>query len=458
MNSFSFRDAIQFLDNLLDNERIKRPSYPFDLEAYRNFLASFGNPEKRLKNTILIAGTKGKGSTATLIASGLQSIGHKVGLYTSPHLMNIRERISINGYPIPEEKFTQYMERIIPQIESRITNHESPNYRTVFEILTTIAFLHFLEEEVDYTVLEVGLGGRLDATNVVNPLISVITSLSLDHMDILGGTLQEIAREKAGIIRENGVVVSAPQKEEALGVLEEVCRERRARLILVVREIHYEILERNLKGTRFRVTKSDLPCFPGRQAAGRHESRITSSEFFLPLLGDHQVENAATALGALSVLGVPFDHSSNNHLTVSLRGRLEIVGEKPWIVLDCAHNPYSAECLKNSIESLFPHKKIILLCSILGNKDYEGIARVLSPLASEVILTRTNSPRTAPLSILKEKFEMVEQASLPVVHLCEETDRAFTMARRMAKEDDVILVTGSMYLVGDVLKILQNEN
>ena len=435
----TFKESLQFLEGLVDNERTKRPAYPFDLESYRIFLQSLGSPEKKIVRPVLIAGTKGKGSTATLIATFLQSFGYKVGLYLSPHLIHIRERFTINGDLIPEERFTKFVGLCCRELPP----DSKSGFRSVFEILTTIAFLHFLEEEVDYSVLEVGLGGRLDATNIVDPLVSVITSLSLDHTDILGGSLGEIALEKAGIIRENGVVVSAPQRKEALYVLEEVCRERRAELILVGRDLQYEVLERSLKGTRFRVSS--------------YQSPITNHQFFLPLLGDHQVENATVAIGTLSVLGLPITNYQLP-ITLPLRGRLEIVAEKPWIVLDGAHNPYSAECLVKSIQTLFPHKRVILLCSILSNKDIEGIARTLVPVASEIILTRTNSPRTASLSKLKEIFERCRGGALATCSpkICEDTETAFKMARELVQEEDLILVTGSMYLVGDILKIIQN--
>ncbi|MCH7760482.1 bifunctional folylpolyglutamate synthase/dihydrofolate synthase [candidate division TA06 bacterium] len=461
VSMMTFEESLRFLDSLIDNERTHRPTYPLDLESYRSFLASLGSPEKKLESPILIAGTKGKGSTATLIASSLQSNGFQVGLFTSPHLIHLRERISINGEPIPEEKFSHWMERITPLLKEVGEGFKPAptGFRTVFEILTTIAFFHFLEKGVEYSIFEVGLGGRLDATNVTNPLVSVITSLSLDHTDILGGTLREIAREKAGIIRKNGTVVSAPQKEEALEVLEEVCEERGARLLLVGREIQYQILESSLTGTRFRMMNSEFS-----QRGDQLTIRTPNSEFFLPLLGDHQVENAAVAIGTLSFLGFSFNHLTNFHLTVPLRGRLEIVGERPWIVLDGAHNPYSAQCLREAIQSLFPRKRVILLCSILANKDIEGIAQVLSPLASEIILTSTNSPRTASLSLLQEKFDKFRTRSrhggttCQSIMVCEETVCALETARNLANQDDLILVTGSMYLVGDVIRLLSNDN
>jgi dihydrofolate synthase/folylpolyglutamate synthase len=441
----TFEESLSFIDNLIDYERISHPIYPTNLDSYKTFLKNLENPEKQLKNTVLIAGTKGKGSTATLITGLLHSRGYKVGLFSSPHLLHIRERISIDNEPISEETFTRFIEKLISVLN---TGAGSPNragkttpkgFRTVFEVLTTIAYLYFLEENVDYTVLEVGLGGRLDTTNVTHPVVSVITSVSLDHTDILGKTLSEITREKTGIIRKNGIVVSAPQKKEAMEVIEEVSKERGSRLIIVGRELQYEILERSLKGTRFRIKNS--------------ATRAQHSEFFLPLLGDHQVENAAVALCTLEVLGVPFSHLTNHYLTAPLQGRLDIVSEKPLIVLDGAHNPYSAQCLRESIETLFPKKRVILLCSILSNKDIDGIAGILSPIASEVVLTKTNSPRTSPLSLLKEKFESRDSSRNPPI-LCEETVCAVETAKNLAREDDLILVTGSMYLVGDVLKIL----
>jgi dihydrofolate synthase/folylpolyglutamate synthase len=440
----TFEESISFIDNLVDYERINHPVYPTNLGSYKTFLENLGNPENRLKNTILIAGTKGKGSTATLIATLLNLKGYKIGLFTSPHLLHIRERISIDNKPITEETFVRLMEKLISLhnagagFPNRAGKPVSKSFRTVFEILTTIAYLYFLEENVDYNVLEVGLGGRLDTTNVTHPVVSVITSISLDHTDILGKTLPEIAREKSGIIRNDGIVVSAPQKKEAMEIIEEVSKERGARLIVVGRELGYEILERSLEGTRFRITN--------------HESRITNHEFFLPLLGDHQVENAAVALCTLSVLESPITNYQFP-VTVPLRGRFDIVSEKPLIVLDGAHNPYSAQCLRGSIKSLFPNKRVVLLCSILSNKDIDGIASILSPIASEIVLTTTNSPRTAPLSLLKEKFKNRGGSKNSPI-LCEETVCAVETAKNLAREDDLILVTGSMYLIGDVLKIL----
>lgn len=427
----TYEESLAYLEGLVDWERSPKPSYDFDLGGFRSFLSRLGDPQKRLRNPILIAGTKGKGSTGAIIASALRASGYRVGLFTSPHLVSFPERIALNGESIAKEDFARFIEALRSHIKSK------GGFRTVFEVLTAISFLYFLEKGVDFSVFEVGLGGRLDSTNVIDPVLSVITPISLDHTDVLGESLDKVAKEKAAIVRKGGMVVSAPQSEEVLGIIEETCRKKRASLSVAGRDMDYKTVGCDLGGSRFRVL--------GNQ----------TEELYIPLLGRHQTLNGATAYLCLDLLrkgfSIPSKDIREGFSGVRWPGRLQIVGEKPWVVLDGAHNPKSAETIAQAVTELFSYRKLLLVFSCLSNKDLRGISRFLSPIADEVVVTGVKNPRSADPERLAKEFRREGKT----VKVASSAESALEFARSSTMKKDLILVTGSFYLVGEVLQYLR---
>jgi dihydrofolate synthase / folylpolyglutamate synthase len=407
-------DPLDYLDSL------KSAGIRPGLGPVRSLLGRLGNPQKRYRS-ILVGGTNGKGSIAATLAAVLQETGCRVGLYTSPHLVDFRERIRVDGVMIPEETLS----RRIGQVRRK--NREGVTY---FEFTTALAFLHFSRCRVDVAVLEVGMGGRLDATNIVRPELSIISNISLEHAEFLGPRLEDIALEKAGIIRRRGVCVTAARQAPVLRVLEEVCRARTAHLLRLGREI------------RIRAKRGDLFDFrsPGMEL----------KNLALALKGPHQRENTACALGALGILrGRGFkigDEAVRRGLAVvRWEGRLEIVAENPMVILDGAHNAAGAAALKRALGEI-RYRRLILVLGILADKDWRGMIRRLAPLAHRVILTRPPEERAlAPEALAGEAMRWTRS-----VDVVKEPPEAIRRALALAGGDDLVCVAGSLYLVGAV--------
>lgn len=438
--SLTFAEADDYLSSFINYERQPQVSYTrerFNLEEFERFLARLDHPHQQLK-TVIIAGTKGKGSTAAMIASMAQHCGLKAGLYTSPHLCSIRERIRVNGTMISEASFAGLIAELMPHIEAAGLS-EVRRFRTFFEILTAMALLHFRQVGADLAVLEVGVGGRLDATNVVTPLVSVITSVSLDHTDLLGHTVPMIAREKAGIIKPHGVAVVAPQRPEALAVIREVAAAQGARLIDVQRDTQWQPAELTSAGSVF-----DL------DTAMRTYRHLEN-----PLAGPHQIFNAATAIVTaeqLGAQGLPISAAgiAQGLQQVHWEGRLETVSRRPWIVLDGAHNRDSARCVREALAICFRYRRLILVLGISANKDLEGIVAELTPLAAVTVVTKATVSRAAPPQRVAELAAKWSERIL----VQEDVQQALTQAIAETQPDDVLLVTGSLYLVGDAKSLL----
>jgi dihydrofolate synthase / folylpolyglutamate synthase len=436
----TFEDAFNYLSTFINYERQPLVSYSrdtFNLEEFDRFLTRLGRPHARLK-TVVIAGTKGKGSTAAMIASMVQASGLKAGLYTSPHLCSIRERIRVNGELITEEDFASLVAELQPHLEAAGMAGVR-RFRTFFEILTAMALLHFHRLGVDLAVLEVGLGGRLDATNVVTPLVSVITSISFDHVEVLGDTIPKIAREKAGIIKPHGLTVVAPQRPEASAVIRDVCAAHAARLVDVARELRWQPRHYSWEGS---VVDMESP-------------RRTYPKLEVPLVGPHQLLNAATAIVTAEQLegqGLPIsaDGIRQGMKRVRWEGRLETVSRQPWIVLDGAHNRDSARCLREALAACFPHQRLVLVLGISANKNLEGIIEELTPLAAVTVATRAMVPRAAPPQQVADLA--AKWCSRLIVE--EDTQTALAQAIVETRQDDLLLVTGSLYLVGDAKRLL----
>lgn len=453
----SYKHAVEYLESLVDWERLA-VARTWNLDRMRAMLDAAGHPERGL-NVVHVAGTKGKGSTAAMIASALTAAGYSTGLYTSPHLRDFRERIRVNGKEIPRADVARLVARARPIIEA--VPRERLGVPSFFEAYTLIAFLYFSEQACDAVVLEAGLGGRLDATNVIeDPLAAVITRIGVDHTAELGATIPCIAAEKAGIIKPGGVVVSSPQPQSAWRVLTETCRERKA----------------TLHGVRVKQAAGRAPLYrrllPEKRKASFVLEQIESGpeghrfnlsgmgadyrDLRCPLLGDHQLFNAATAVAALNLLPrrgleVPEDAIRRGLETVRWPGRLEVVGRRPWIVLDGAHDELSARALARSVIELFPHRKLILVLGISQGHDIRDVGANLCPMADLVIFTASKLPRATPPDELSSALadRCKQHVTAPGV------PEAFGAALDQAGEDDLILVTGSLYIVGEAMQALE---
>ena len=395
----------------------------FNLDRMFALMEELGNPQSKYP-IIHVAGTKGKGSVCALTASALQAAGYKVGLYTSPHLLDYTERIRINGEPISHEQLVELVEEVKPVVA------EIPKL-TTFEITTALGLLAFAKQNVDAAVIEVGLGGRLDATNIVTPKVSVITSLSYDHMAVLGDTLAKIAGEKTGIIKEGVPVVSAPQKEEALAVLERVARERSANLTLVGRDVSFERLSYSLDGQV--LTVSDTQSF---------------LKLNIPLLGFNQIENAATSYAALKASGLEISDEAiqKGFSQVKWRARFEILRREPPVVIDSAHNRDSALRLRETLDEIYPNRPVILVFCALEDKDISGMLEELKPRLERVVATHADHPRAPSAEWIAEQ---VKKAGIPVEAVSPVTS-ALERALELAGERKLVLSAGSVAFAGEI--------
>lgn len=406
----------------------------FNLDRMFALMASLGNPQTKYP-VIHVAGTKGKGSVSALCASGLKFAGYKVGLYTSPHLLDYVERIQINGEPISHEQLIDLVDEIKPHV-AKIEK------LTTFEITTALAFLAFAKYDVNAAVFEVGLGGRLDATNVVMPKVSVITSLSYDHMAVLGNTLALIAGEKAGIIKEGVPVVSAPQKDEALDVLLRIAAQRGCEFTLVGNDVKFEGIASSLSGQRLRMDD-------GRQTMENDQSSII--ELQIPLLGSHQLENAATAYAALKASGIPItdEQIQSGFSQVQWRARFEVARLDPPVIFDSAHNQDSFEKLRETLESYFPGKKVYLIFGASEDKNIPGMFAEMKPKIKKIIVTRADHPRALSVEQIQGLAGQAGVESDAVVPVKEALRRALELS---SKDGSIVLSAGSMFVTAEVMR------
>ncbi len=429
----TYREAIEYLHSLTDYEKRRLERYSpetLDLSRVEQLLDMVGNPHRNYPS-VHIAGTKGKGSTSAMVESVLRAAGYRTGLYTSPHLHTFRERIRVGRDLISREDVVSLVEEFRPLI-ARVPGV------TTFEAITAIAFTYFARQNIDFLVAEVGLGGRLDATNVLLPEVAVITSLSLDHTQLLGTTLPQIAAEKAGIIKTGVPVVTAPQRPEALQVIEETARLRQAPLVEVGRDWVWELGPFDLSGQSFTAR---------RVGDGRDD---LAGEYRIPLLGRHQLENAATALAALQVLRergfrVTPAAAREGLATVVWPGRMEILSTDPLVIVDGAHNPYSTEVLRETLREWFPERHWVLIFGASTDKDIPGMLRALLPITDHLIVTRSDHPRSASPVELADIAASVGGGAEIAVNI----RRAFQRALTVRKPDTGVLVTGSLFLVAE---------
>jgi dihydrofolate synthase/folylpolyglutamate synthase len=435
---FSYQEALDYIYSFVDQEKLQPDKYEprrFDLTNMRTLLAKLGDPHRRLR-AIHVAGTKGKGSTCAMTASALQAAGYRVGLFTQPHLHTFRERIQINGQLITEEQMVALLEKLRPCVEAL------PDPST-FEIMTAMAFEYFAEQKVDFAVIETGLGGRLDTTNIIQPLVSVITSISYDHTYILGNTLEEIAGEKAGIIKERTPVVCAPQQPEAERVILGTCEERHAPLTLVGRDWEWSRGEVYAEGQSLLV-KCNIPDEPGLLPRG------STQEFRIPLLGRYQQINATTSIATLDQLcrqglDLPLQDVRLGLSSTRWPGRLEILGREPLLVVDGAHNLDSMQRSMRALEEDLTFDRLIVVAGFSADKDIAGMMRELVSRADELILTRSVHPRAAdPEQIAVQAGEIGAAVSV-----ANDVSSALWEALRHATPRDLICVTGSLFVVAE---------
>ena len=431
----NYKEAVDWILGLTDYERIHGALYSeadFDLRRMEQLLGRLRNPHVGSRS-IHIAGSKGKGSTAAMIASSIRVAGFPVGLFTSPHLHTIRERISADGMQITEAELIYLVDRLIPEVDAVNANAQYGQL-TTFEVLAALAFMFFREKKVDYQVVEVGLGGRLDATNVLVPEVCVITSISPDHMAILGDTIEKIAAEKAGIIKEGVTVVCAPQQPGAMRVIESVCKEKNAELIRIGRDVTWQSKGYNLYGQSFGI-----------------KGRLGSYDLTIPLLGEHQMVNAATAVAVLELLDISEQRIVDGFINVDWPGRMEVLGRRPLLVVDGAHNVDSANKLVHTLKQYFRNHRLILIFGVSADKDVDGIIDALAPACGEVIVTRSRHPRYAAPVQLAAGFA---RHGLPV-RQCVDTAEAVAEALKIAQKGDLICATGSLFIVAEVIEEVQ---
>ncbi len=451
-----YKEALDYIYGFTDYERNGKYTRDRNENLLREqaLLELLGNPHLRYTNT-LIAGTKGKGSTAAYIERVLREAGMRTGLYTQPDLHTFRERSQVDGHLISEKEVAE----LVPEIRRAVKHiEESGAYGPfiTYEIGTALALLFFARQQVQHAVIEVGLGGRLDATNVTHPLVSVITSISYDHMNILGDTLAKIATEKAGIIKPDGIVVTSAQVPEALLAIATIAAQREARMVrigpldedsaqtevdagqLPALAYQYQVLEQSENGQHFRVQTPE----------GVYE------DLFTPLLGVHQIENATVAIATLEMLRLRSVDWSEQALRKGIErvhwpARMQVVGHSPTIVVDGAHNGDSVQKLLATLRTTFTYHRLIVVLGINKDKD---LARMIEALAGidEVILTHANNPRAVSGSALQELF--AEYAPGVVVRVAESSNEALDMALASADAGDAICVTGSLYLAAEGLR------
>ncbi|MEP0845005.1 MAG: bifunctional folylpolyglutamate synthase/dihydrofolate synthase [Phycisphaerae bacterium] len=437
----TYNAALSFLESMANYEKMTRVGYNtsnFNLSRMNRLLAALGNPHKALKS-VHIAGTKGKGSTAMMLASMLSNCGMKIGLYTSPHLVDVRERIQINGTMIPESEFTRLMTRMAP-----VTRRLAKDKPTFFEMMTAMAFLHFVEKKVDLAVVETGLGGRLDSTNVLKPEVCAITSISYDHVNQLGHTLAQIAEEKAGIFKPGVPAVSSPQAPEVREVLLRVAEKARAPLRFTGKDIEFSY--------RFESSRASGP-----QTRVSLTTPTTRFEHLpVPLPGDHQAINCGLALSIISILkerGYPIEDQKaiEGLAKAHLPGRMEVIHQNPRIMVDGAHNAASVEALMRAIGQNVAYDSMVVIFGCRSDKDIPGMLDHIQLGADKVIFTGTGSPRSADPAELAAAY--IERSG-KMAQVAAGLEEALDIAERAVTREDLICITGSFYLVGLAKKLV----
>jgi dihydrofolate synthase/folylpolyglutamate synthase len=439
----NYAKALRYLSSLADFERLRIVRYTsqnFDLDRMRTLLKRLGSPHDQFKS-VHVAGTKGKGSTCAMIASMLQACGYKVGLYTSPHLIDLRERIQINGEMIPQSDLARLIrmaEPIVEKIKPR------PTY---FDVMTAVAFKYFAEQEVDIAVVETGLGGRLDSTNVIKPEVTAITSISKDHMAQLGYTLAKIAEEKAGIFKAGVPAISVQQHPEAEAVLKRVADKTGTTLDVTGQSIEFS----------FRFESSRMQGPHNRVCLTTANSKF--EHLAVPLLGEHQAINCGLALSVIDRLKTRgfniIDSKAMEGLAkTTIPGRMEMLSQTPRVVCDGAHNAASLDAMLRAIGQHIPYDSMVIIFGCCADKDVPGMLERIACGADKVIFTRVNNIRSADPNELAARY--VEQYG-KMAQVAPTLEEAMGIANRAVTKEDLICITGSFYLVGEAKKLFASK-
>ena len=451
----------------LGHELAHLPSHKFDLAHMRVLLRAMGHPEEAFPS-VLIAGTNGKGSTAATLASILRASGLKTGLYTSPHLVRINERIRINGSEISDDNFAELHAEADRVARRLVENGELPRHPSFFEMMTAIAFAYFARERIEVAVLEVGMGGRLDATNVVEPLVSVITDISLDHQKFLGNTVGEIAREKAGIIRTGGVVVTLPQQPEANDVIGNTILDLNARGVNAaqfVPPVSPGSADYLVAGSEEKTVMAETSQNAEAQTAQplyRYPLQVMGKEILVQtrLVGRHQLRNVALAIAAaeelskLRLAGITAGSIERGVRETRWPGRFQVLpsrGEWPEMVLDVAHNPAGAWALRSALSERYDDRPLIFVFAAMRDKAISEMTEILFPLGVRVIATRPENPRAAS----PEEIQQAGRRTGTEIEAVADVELALQRARSVSGPKTVVVVTGSIYLVGQAMCALK---
>ena len=423
----------------LGHELAQTPSHKFDLAHMCVLLAALDHPEKRFPS-VLIAGTNGKGSTAATLASILQASGSRTGLYTSPHLVRINERIRINGNQISDDDFALSHDLVDRTAQRLVEERELPWHPSFFEMLTAIAFEYFSQNKLDIAVLEVGMGGRLDATNVVEPKVSVITDISLDHQKFLGNTVTEIACEKAGIIRPGGIVVTLPQMPEANDVIGNTILQLNARAVNAVPYVP--------------------PVSPSANVGSSYPLQVGDKQILVesPLQGRHQLRNIALAVATAEELRTQGFPVTPKAIEKGIRethwpGRFQVlpaIPGRPEHVFDVAHNPAGAWALRSALSAHYDERPLTLVFGAMRDKDIREMTEILFPLADRIIATCADNPRSATGDEIKEAAARTSAQ----IETAPNVAAALRQAAALAGSQGVVAVTGSIYIVGEAMQLL----
>jgi dihydrofolate synthase / folylpolyglutamate synthase len=435
----NYNEAISYVYQFSNYEAVPRPHADdnYDLRRVYEILQRLGNPHLKAKS-LHITGTNGKGSTAAMLASVLSAAGYKTGLYTSPHLITSRERLMIDGQMISEAELADIVTRLKPQVEA-VNQKATYGVLTVFEILTVLCFVYFAEHQLDFQVMEVGMGGRYDATNVIQPEVCFLTSISYDHCDILGDTLTKIAGEKCGIIKPGCTVISHPQAEEAARVIHNDCREKKVKLIEVGREV-------TRQGLAFDFEHQEIEV----------KGRLDTYRVSIPLLGQYQLDNTAAVIAGLEVLiekgyRITPEQIKQGLAAVQFPGRMNIISRQPLIVVDGGHNPGAAHNLKEALLKYFHPARRILVTGIANDKDIPAIIQELAPIFQIVIVTRAHSQRAATTERLAAEFAKHGITAIQTENVVSGIEEA----KKLAALNDLIVITGSLYVVGEAKEYIE---
>jgi|LDZU01.1.fsa_nt_gi dihydrofolate synthase/folylpolyglutamate synthase len=439
----TYAQALDYIYSKIDFSFTKQQRYSdevFNLDRMITFMRLLGDPQKTYK-TVHVAGTKGKGSISAMVASALSASGYRTGFYSSPHMIDYTERIQINAEPIPQNEFVRIINQLYPFIQQI-------HGLTTFEITTAIAFQYFKDMKIDLGVIEVGLGGRLDATNIINPEVSIIASISLDHMDILGNTLEAIAGEKAGIIKDGIPVVVSPQRASVIKVFELFAQKKNAQLIKTGEILEFTAQKSDLTNQEFDLNYPEniLDDFKSQLKEKIH--------LCIPLLGKHQMENAGTAFCALKLLqekgyAITKQSIQKGLQTVYWPGRFEFLRKEPFLIIDAAHNYESSKRLVETVQELFPAKRITLIFGASEDKDISGMLDNFSKITAFVIFTKSTHPRAAD----PETIQQIAQSLSCDTIIIDDIQKALEFALNQSHEGDIILASGSIFIAAAIREI-----